>query len=829
MVRHDRTVAIGGRHPRIGRGQMPAAAALVAGLIVTVAGAAFVRNWEIRERRNLIAQAAAEHVEALNGQLIRSMEALYAIESLFNARKEISRSEFRAFVASTLSRRPEIQGLAWDPRVPVAARGQWEARAHQDGLGAFQIVEQQTDGRLVPAGARPEYFPVFFMENLSGNEPALGFDLRSEEKRRVALDRARDTGLAAATPPIKLIQEPGSQSGFLVLLPIYERASTSIQERRRNLQGVAVAVYRVGDLVDGSLQAATTKGLGVTVTDAESGAVIYRRATETPAGVPWETAIDVAGRSWTLRFETSAVFGGAPFLWQAWASFAAGTIITCLVSAYLWSYSRRTQELAASNEALRAEVGTRQRAEAQAETANRAKSAFLANMSHEIRTPLNAIVGYAEILIRRDRLDTFERDAVQTIAGSSNHLLHLINEILDLSKIDAGRMEVIRTEFDLHALMREVADMFRPLSGEKSLAMRADGLNAVGTCRVVGDEGKLRQVLINLLGNAVKFTETGLVTLRVIDRSEGWWRFEVEDTGPGIPHETRDSIFEPFQQGSSGNHKGGSGLGLSIARRHVALMGGELALESGVESGSLFHFDLQLPSAATAITTDSVAIGRRRLLAGQHVRVLVVDDGPENRKVLSAMLEMAGCETVVAEDSWHALDLVCQFRPDIVFMDLRLPGLDGIETARLARERSPRPIRVVATSASVLDGERERCLAGGCDEFIAKPFHSERIYACVAALLNVTFDLQDGPGARVLGSDVDVARVALPEHLAARLIRAADLQSATGLRGCLAEMEGLGPDVRALADRVRALLTTCDMEAIQRMAEAIPVSSGVGS
>ena len=608
------------------RGRLPAISTLAVGLIITCVAAAVVRDWEVRERRNLIAQASAEHVEALKGQLIRSMEVLYAIESLFNTRQEISRREFRDFVANTLSRRREIQGLAWDPRVPGTARAEWEEQAHEDGFDGFQFVEQEGDGLMVPAGARSEYFPVFFMENLSKNEPALGFDLRSEERRRVALEQARDTGLVAATPAIRLVQEPGSQLGFLVLLPIYRRPVASLEERRANLRGFAVAVYRIGDLVDTALRSAVTRGLGVTVTDAESGQVIYQQTAGPPGWQrwePWETTIDVAGRPWRLRFDTSAAFSGSGILWQVWASLAAGTVITVLVSAYLWSHSGRlfeteqrireatadlsaeiaerlrvehqlrsarddlearvcdrTMELAASNQALQSEVGTRQRAEAAADAANRAKSAFLANMSHEIRTPLNAILGYVQILLRYEPLNAFQRDAVQTIAGSSNHLLHLLNEILDLSKIDAGRMEVARSEFDLQALVREIAVMFQPLCDEKDLALRVEGLDAGHPRPVLGDAGKLRQVLINLIGNAVKFTECGVIWLRLLECGDSGWRFEVEDTGPGIPPTIRELVFEPFQQGPLGSGKGGTGLGLSIARRQVELMGGTLEVES---------------------------------------------------------------------------------------------------------------------------------------------------------------------------------------------------------------------------------------------------------
>jgi signal transduction histidine kinase/ActR/RegA family two-component response regulator len=549
-------------------------------------------------------------------------------------------------------------------------------------------------------------------------------------------------------------------------------------------------------------------------------------------GTPWDTTIDVAGRNWALRFHPSAAFEGSGFLWQVWVSLAVGTIITVLLAAYLWSVRDRTFALAVSNDALQAEVGIRKRAEARAETANRAKSAFLANMSHEIRTPLNAILGYAQILLRHQPLDSFEREAVRTIAASSTHLLHVINDILDLSKIDAGRMEIVRAEFDLHALVRETAVMVQPLCAAKRLALRVEGPGPGSSRPVIGDAGKLRQVLINLLGNAAKFTDRGAVTLRLIDGGAGRWRFEVEDTGPGIPHQATD-VFEPFQQGRVGSENGGTGLGLSIARRHVDLMGGTLALASAEPSGALFHFTLHLPPARPARPADSPAVASSsvgRLGPGQRVRALVVDDVPENCRVLSTMLDMAGCETAVAESGRTALESVRARPPDIVFMDLRLPDVDGLETARrIARELGPQRVRLVATSASVLGGERERCLEGGCDAFVAKPFRIDEIDACLTGLLDVTFEIEPAPPAPIDGSPAGAVHVTLPPDLAARLSRAAALHSATGLRGCLGELEGLGPGGNVLADHLRALLATCDMDGIERAVDHLPVASAAGA
>jgi len=804
---------------------VPAVAAAVATLVMTCVIAAFVRDWEARERRSAIVQTSAEHVEALKRQLIGSMEVLYAIESLLNARKEISRREFRDFVSGTLSRRPELQGLAWDPRVPGAARAEWEARAHNDGVRAFQFVEQEKDGRLVPAGERPEYFPVYFMEHLQRNEQALGFDLWSEDSRRMALERARDTGLATATPPIRLVQEPGSQLGFLVLLPVYDRPASTVEQRRTSLRGFAVAVYRIGDLVDASLRAEVEKGIGVSVADTDAQREIYRRDAGAPAGMPWDTTIEAAGRRWTVRFQPTAAIDGSWYFWQAWASLGAGMAVTILLSAYIWSHGRRSADLAASNEALQGEVSVRQHAEAEAEAANRAKSAFMANMSHEIRTPLNAILGYSQLLTRHDALDVFQRDAVQTIAASSSHLLHVINEILDLSKIDAGRMDVVRAEFDLTALIQELAVMFQAFCDDKRLDLRIEGLGAGDAIPLVGDAPKLRQVLINLLGNAVKFTNDGLITIRV-QHEDGRWRFDVVDTGPGIAHELRDRVFEPFQQGQRGSEMAGTGLGLAIARRHVELMGGSLGVESMPGHGSRFHFTLDLPASATPFALDSVRGEMCRLAPGRHVRALVVDDVLENRKVLSAMLRMAGCDSTTAENGWQAIQAVRELQPDIVFMDMRLPGLDGIRATRLILNDPGAPrVRIVATSASVLDDERERCLEAGCDDFLAKPFRTEQIYGCVAALLNVEFVRERPSRATAPLSPGDLARITLPESLIARMSSAAERHSATTLKACLDELQGGKADERHLAEHLRGCLASYDMDVIQQILAQVSVES----
>ena len=387
--------------------------------------AAFVRDWEARERRSAIVQTSAEHVEALKGQLIGSMEVLYAIESLLNARTgdqppRVWRLRQRHAVPA-----PRIAGAGVGPaRSGRRSRRMGSARPRRrlSHLPVRRAGEGRTAGPR--RRARRSIFPSISWNIWRRNEPALGFDLWSEDKRRAALERARDTGLATATPPIRLVQEPGSQLGFLVLLPVYGDRHRPWSSDGRACRGspwrcTASAIWSTRRCEPPSRRGSASRSPTPTRSRRSTGATRVSR----PAcrGIRRSTLPDDAGR---FAFSRPRRSPGRAYFWQVWASLGAGMAITVLLSAYLWSHGRRSAELAASNAALQGEVAVRQRAEAEAETANRAKSAFLANMSHEIRTPLNAILGYSQLLIRHDALDVFQRDAVQTIAASSSHLLH---------------------------------------------------------------------------------------------------------------------------------------------------------------------------------------------------------------------------------------------------------------------------------------------------------------------------------------------------------------------------------------------------------------------
>jgi PAS domain S-box-containing protein len=467
----------------------------------------------------------------------------------------------------------------------------------------------------------------------------------------------------------------------------------------------------------------------------------------------------------------------------------------------------------------------------QAEVASQAKSIFLANMSHELRSPLNAILGFGRLLMREPGLSSEGKDDLSVLLRSGEHLHALINQVLDLAKIEAGRVTLHETNFDLHGALDELAEMFAVMAKEKNLQLVFNRHPDVPR-HIRADAIKLRQVLMNLLTNALKFTNEGGVTIQVTRAvtdeeraSDCRLSFAVIDTGCGITQEELDGLSGPFMQAQAGRRsQQGTGLGLTICRNFLHLMGGELRLESVVDRGVTATFNIPI------IVVDAYSVGddmdkprpRVKALAPNQpiYRILAVDDRKESRKLVVRPLQPLGFEVREAANGEEAISIWREWEPHLIWMDMRMPVLDGSEaTRRIKATEKGQDTIVIALTASSFEEEREQILAAGCNDFLRKPFREEALFDLMRKHLKVDFVYEDEPDPN-MATPVNASLVAeLPADLQARLRAGLDQLNVVAIQDAIEEIGVHSASVaEALAslakdfqyDRILALLPPSD-------------------
>ena len=460
------------------------------------------------------------------------------------------------------------------------------------------------------------------------------------------------------------------------------------------------------------------------------------------------------------------------------------------------------------------------RARAQAETANVAKSQFLSNMSHELRTPLNGVLGYTQILQRDPGLSTGHRDSLEAIEHCGEHLLELINDVLDFSRIESGKIDLESAPCDLPRLLASVTDIVRPRADTKGLTLTL--VTVPDLPRAIRIDGpKLRQVLVNLLGNAVKFTEHGAITLDVSERQPAELRFTVRDTGVGIPRSQIENIFDAFRQAEAGKASEGTGLGLAISRRLTEAMGGSLAVTSDLGHGSAFTATLPLMEEDEA-TLEAADEGHhpevQRLAPGQAVAVLVADDRQTNRDILIRLLQGAGFTTDEAENGREALEKLRANRFSLVLMDIRMPVMGGLEATRVIRsDPALKDMIVIGVSASVFPDSAERIVEAGCNDFLSKPLRADELFGKIARHVGVSFVQPEDAS-----PPATAATGALPSDLASRIaqrmrtaIEVGDVSELDRLAAELSREPGAGPHYGATVGR---LTRAFDFDGLLRIA-----------
>jgi signal transduction histidine kinase/CheY-like chemotaxis protein len=718
-----------------------------------------------RERDRLRFEAAAEQAhEAVRERIESQIALLRATSGLFAAVPEVDRRLFNAYVARVelASRYPGMQGIGFSKRLRPGELEALPARMREQGFAGF---------RHWPDHAGAEKHAILYLEPYdTRNLSALGFDMSSEPVRGRAMERARDTGLAEGSGKVTLVQEldPGDrQDGFLVFVPVYAggRVPGTVEDRRRLLEGYVYAPFRAGDLMWGIFGGATPRGIQVEAFDgaqAREEALLYRSDPgppdpDTRPPIPLRefssrTTLDMAGRVWTLQFRSGPAFPRD----AAWR-YVPVVLLGGLAAAFLLFAVTRAQVRArAQAEALARDNARLYRqaegARAEAEVANRAKDEFLATLSHELRTPLNAILGWTRIL-RKEDVDAATRGrGLEVIERNVRAQARLIEDVLDVSRIITGKMQLAVRRVDLAAVIEAAIESVRPAAA----ARRIDLLPVLeGPAAIHGDPERLQQVLWNLLSNAIKFTpEGGRIEVRLAPGADEA-RIEVTDSGKGIDPEFLPYVFDRFRQADSSSTRahGGLGIGLALVRHLVELHGGSVeARSAGPGAGSTFA--ILLPVSGPEAEDEGVApvpaaTVSRASLTGlpslRGLRVLVVDDEADARELLGVILRGKGAEVEAAGSVAEAMVSLEGAAPDVVVSDISMPDADGYELIRRLREREGGGARApaIALTAYARDRDRQRALASGFQVHLAKPVEPDDLVLAVANLAGRTAEREE--------------------------------------------------------------------------------------
>jgi len=690
----------------------------------------FIRGSMERDHANYFHQRINSFSNLVEDEVHHFEEVLFSLVQLHKAVRQIDKDTFQRYTESFLGQHKNLLAISWNPLIKGDELREQESVISSD-LKNFFVKEKDSGGKFVPVRNREWHVPVTFIEPWSKNQGACGFDIASNPVRKKAILSAMESREAGATETIDLVQSSSSEKGLLMLYPVFEN-------EEELPSGFYVCVFKVERLLSSLLPTEFDVRTRYSLRENIDG--VERTVLSNSDGEELQPTVIkrllIGDRVWVLRAAPTLEDMASMRGWRSWLFMVIGMLFTSLFCVYLFVGSGRRQavklEVDQRTSEMNLEIVKRRETESKlmveksnAEKATRAKSVFLANMSHEIRTPMNGILG-SSMLLLDSKLNEDQRENVDLIHKSTSSLLNVLNDILDFSKLEESKVVLSPHAMDTKEFFKNLEQLFSNQAEEKGLTLVLEYESSKLAPYIKADETRLRQILVNLISNGIKFTESGgHVALRPYTQmreEQLIFGVMIEDTGIGMNEEQARRVFERFEQaeGDTSRRYGGTGLGMTICKSLSDLMGGSLRVESATGVGSVFYFEVPVEPCDGAEPVQETDLSRN-----YEKTIILAEDSSTNRLIAGKLLKKMGLTVLEAKNGLEVLELVEKDHA-LILMDIQMPDMDGLEaTRRLMESGYDKPILALTANVSVEENERYREL--GMKDVLAKPLEIKHL------------------------------------------------------------------------------------------------------